>query len=506
VTCFGGGDLVAFRMYDRPGRLVEGFAKNFAAGAAATPKLRLLAIVAWIGACLVAGVGLLGGGPVAILIYAAFAVQCFVMLRQLGNFGIVAALLFPLLAVVFVAVFLGSLVLVVRGEVRWRAARSASAAPTTSPIVSSNHALLALLDAACWAVWSTICGYLAHRLPPSLLARPPRPAPGRVERFETGCDQGVEGLAARSRLTVPRGLLETAPPSPRPELPAALRDRDPPGRAGPLGDPGARALLLRVEPVVAGLAMLAYALVANVPCIAGPALQPGPLGALLPEGPPGPPRIARTMSSGSPSHDRLLMPGGHRVPIVDLVRSSPLRRARRPCRLGRRLVPALVVVALAAGSVALAVPAGAQTRRPVRPAGAAACARAQRQFARLVNANAKTKPRSPGPDAPERTPPAGRVGLAHRLDARLTTCGHCTRVREPGRGDRGPNPGTLLGEPAPVGQLLARLSAGYTSGTIASSSGGAAARRSSSAAAASSGPNARVVQQHSTAMPLGSSR
>lgn len=120
VTCFGGGDLVAFRMYDRPGRLVEGFAKNFAAGAAATPKLRLLAIVAWIGACLVAGVGLLGGGPVAILIYAAFAVQCFVMLRQLGNFGIVAALLFPLLAIVFVAVFLGSLVLVVRGEVRWK--------------------------------------------------------------------------------------------------------------------------------------------------------------------------------------------------------------------------------------------------------------------------------------------------------------------------------------------------------------------------------------------------
>jgi 4,4'-diaponeurosporenoate glycosyltransferase len=120
VTCFGGGDLIAFRMYDRPGRLVEGFAKNFAAGAATTPWLRLLAIVAWIGACLIAAAGILAGGPVALLVYAAFAVQCFVMLRQLGNFGILAALLYPLLAVIFLVIVLGSLVLVVRGQVRWK--------------------------------------------------------------------------------------------------------------------------------------------------------------------------------------------------------------------------------------------------------------------------------------------------------------------------------------------------------------------------------------------------
>jgi hypothetical protein len=84
-------------------------------------------------------------------------------------------------------------------------------------------------------------------------------------------------------------------------------------------------------------------------------------------------------------------------------------------------VPALVVVALAAGSVALAVPAGAQTRRPVRPAGAAACARAQRQFARLVNANAKTKAAFTRAQTLQNALlRAGRVGLAHRLDARLT--------------------------------------------------------------------------------------
>jgi 4,4'-diaponeurosporenoate glycosyltransferase len=120
VTCYGGGDLVAFRMYDRPSHLVEGFAKNFASGANFTPLLRLGAIVAWIGACLVAGWGALSGEPVALVVYAAFALQCFVMLRQLGSFGIAAAVLYPVLASFFVVVFLGSLVLTARGQVRWK--------------------------------------------------------------------------------------------------------------------------------------------------------------------------------------------------------------------------------------------------------------------------------------------------------------------------------------------------------------------------------------------------
>jgi len=120
VACFGGGDLVGFRMYDRPDRLVGGFVKNFAAGAGATPAVRLVAIVAWITACLVSGWGVLGGSPVAFAVYGAFALQCFVMLRQIGNFGIVTALLYPLHAVIFVVVFLASLVLTGRGQVRWK--------------------------------------------------------------------------------------------------------------------------------------------------------------------------------------------------------------------------------------------------------------------------------------------------------------------------------------------------------------------------------------------------
>ena len=120
VGSFAGGDLVAFRMYDRPAALVEGFTKNFAAGASTTPVVRLLAVVAWITACLVAGWGVLNGNGVALLAYAAFALQCFAMLRQLGNFGVIAAVLYPLLAGVFVMLFAASVVLAIRGQVRWK--------------------------------------------------------------------------------------------------------------------------------------------------------------------------------------------------------------------------------------------------------------------------------------------------------------------------------------------------------------------------------------------------
>jgi len=120
VRSFGGGDLVAFHMYDRPRALVEGFTKNFAAGATTTPLPRLVAIVAWVTAALVAGIAALGGNGIWLLVYAAFVLQCFVMLRQLGNFGVIAAALYPLLAVVFVGLFAVSVALNLRGQVRWK--------------------------------------------------------------------------------------------------------------------------------------------------------------------------------------------------------------------------------------------------------------------------------------------------------------------------------------------------------------------------------------------------
>ena len=120
VTTFGGRDLVAFRMYDRPRALIDGWAKGFAAGAGATPLARLVLIVAWVTACLVAGWGGFAGTWVALGLYVAFAVQLLVMLRQVGRFGVATAVLFPVLATVFVALFAWSLLLTARGSVRWK--------------------------------------------------------------------------------------------------------------------------------------------------------------------------------------------------------------------------------------------------------------------------------------------------------------------------------------------------------------------------------------------------
>ncbi len=123
VTVYTGGRVVAFRMYDRPARLVEGWTKNFASGARAVPPLRLALVIAWVTACLVSGGWVLGGGLTAAIVFVAFATQCFVQLRQLGSFGLLSAVLYPLLAVVFVAVFVCSLLVTVRGEVTWKGRR-----------------------------------------------------------------------------------------------------------------------------------------------------------------------------------------------------------------------------------------------------------------------------------------------------------------------------------------------------------------------------------------------
>jgi 4,4'-diaponeurosporenoate glycosyltransferase len=123
VSAYTGGRVVAFRMYDRPTRLVEGWAKNFASGARAVPPARLALVVAWVTACLLSGGWVLGAGLTAMIVFVAFAAQCFVQLRQLGNFGVVTAVLYPLLAVIFVAIFLFSLLVTLRGEVMWKGRR-----------------------------------------------------------------------------------------------------------------------------------------------------------------------------------------------------------------------------------------------------------------------------------------------------------------------------------------------------------------------------------------------
>lgn len=128
VRIFGGTDLVSFRMYpDGIRSLVEGWSKNFAAGAASAALPRVVLVFAWVTALLAsvqalieAGLGW-GAWMPALVAYWAFAAQLVVMLGQLGNFGRRTAIAYPALAGIFVAVFVRSIWLtVVRREVVWR--------------------------------------------------------------------------------------------------------------------------------------------------------------------------------------------------------------------------------------------------------------------------------------------------------------------------------------------------------------------------------------------------
>ena len=119
---------IRFRMY--PGglrQLTEGWTKNFAVGAGSTRLPRLAAIVWWI-TCLGSAAfalddSLRGDLPLVtgVALYLAFATQLWVMFRQVGRFGPVTALLFPVPLVFFIAVFVRSLWRThVRHSVTWR--------------------------------------------------------------------------------------------------------------------------------------------------------------------------------------------------------------------------------------------------------------------------------------------------------------------------------------------------------------------------------------------------
>jgi 4,4'-diaponeurosporenoate glycosyltransferase len=136
VEVLEGGAAIRFRMY--PGgirQLVDGWAKNFATGAGSTRRWRLAAIVGWVTALGTAAFALDDGlrgelDPVlGVALYLAFAAQLWWMFRQVGSFGPLTALLFPIPLVGFIVVFLRSLWLThVRHAVTWRG-RSVSTAP-----------------------------------------------------------------------------------------------------------------------------------------------------------------------------------------------------------------------------------------------------------------------------------------------------------------------------------------------------------------------------------------
>jgi 4,4'-diaponeurosporenoate glycosyltransferase len=123
VTIIGGGADVSFRMYgDGLRSLVRGWVKSFGCGPPFIAPLRIFGIAFWIvcayGAFMWAG-GLRTVPGVALT--ALFAVQMGVLFRQVGNFGWLDALLYPVHLAFFTAVFaLGIYQVRVRRSIHWR--------------------------------------------------------------------------------------------------------------------------------------------------------------------------------------------------------------------------------------------------------------------------------------------------------------------------------------------------------------------------------------------------
>jgi 4,4'-diaponeurosporenoate glycosyltransferase len=126
VVCLGGGDAVRFRMYpEGVGALVEGWTKNLAGGARRAAWWPRLGAVAWVAAGMaILASALTGATGLTAVAWALFSLELWWMLRRLGSFHPLAALLFPIPLVVFVLLFARSAL--VRGTgrpVAWRGRR-----------------------------------------------------------------------------------------------------------------------------------------------------------------------------------------------------------------------------------------------------------------------------------------------------------------------------------------------------------------------------------------------
>lgn len=126
VRSFGGtsASTVCYRMYPEGlGQLVEGWSKNFVAGARATPPARRALIAVWLGGSILSsplGWAVAPAPALAAAAYVAYAVQLTGMLAQLGRFGRTTGAVFPVYLAGFIVIFLRSLLLAARGRVRWK--------------------------------------------------------------------------------------------------------------------------------------------------------------------------------------------------------------------------------------------------------------------------------------------------------------------------------------------------------------------------------------------------
>lgn len=121
--CLAGRGSLVFRMYPGGlGQLIEGWTKNIAGGARVTRPTTLLAIVLWLSLCIEAAWWLaIDRDASAVVIYAAVVVQIGWMLRRIGRFGAMTAVLYPVALAGFLALFARSTYLtLVRRRVRWK--------------------------------------------------------------------------------------------------------------------------------------------------------------------------------------------------------------------------------------------------------------------------------------------------------------------------------------------------------------------------------------------------
>jgi 4,4'-diaponeurosporenoate glycosyltransferase len=128
LVCLGGKGSLSFRMYPDGFRaLIDGWTKAFASGAGQASLSALLTSILWISAGFIISIALLfnlfvGDSVILwLILYVAYSLQTYWMLRRLGSFSFLTALLFPVNLVFYVIVFSRSLYyLISKKSINWK--------------------------------------------------------------------------------------------------------------------------------------------------------------------------------------------------------------------------------------------------------------------------------------------------------------------------------------------------------------------------------------------------
>jgi 4,4'-diaponeurosporenoate glycosyltransferase len=120
LRCLGGRGCLSMRMYPGGSRdLVAGWTKGFASGAGATSPITMLLTILWLSGAITAVGNLRIHGSVSIVVYSLFVVQIFWMLRQIGSYWLLTAILYPVSLIFFFLVFGNAVLRSKRGGV-WK--------------------------------------------------------------------------------------------------------------------------------------------------------------------------------------------------------------------------------------------------------------------------------------------------------------------------------------------------------------------------------------------------